>query len=217
MSVSSSASTRPPVGLLWWAAGAAVVTASCIAWLDAPTARWLAQWEPSPLWPTLLWVLELLGGLTLSRWTVATALVAVCAVVTMTPRWRASAPTWWFVTLVQVLSKLLTAELKDATGRLRPQEWLAHGGGAEFFAGGVSFPSGHVAYFLSLTLPLVVARPRWGKPLLLVPALAALCRVAVNAHFLSDVSGAVVWVCLLTVAIAAALRPLERRWRASAM
>jgi membrane-associated phospholipid phosphatase len=211
MSPSNIAAKRLPMGLLRWAAVASVMTAICIAWLDAPVARWLTQWEPSTLWPKLLWVLELVGGLTLSRWTMAIGLAAACVAVTAAPRWRAGALTWWFVTLVHVLTKILTAEIKDATGRLRPSQWLAHEG-PTFFAGGVSFPSGHVAYLLSLALPLAVALPRWGAPLLIVPALAAMCRVAVNAHFLSDVTGAVVWVCLLTFAIAAALSPLERRW-----
>jgi membrane-associated phospholipid phosphatase len=61
-----------------------------------------------------------------------------------------------------------------------------------------------VTYYFGLVLPLVLVLPRPARWLLLIPALVATCRVAVNAHFLSDVFGAVA----LVLAVAAALSPL---------
>jgi PAP2 superfamily len=211
----TSASRSAPIALLWWGASFTIATALAIVVLDAPAARWIAQWEPSQRWPQLLWVLELIGGLTISRWTYAIGLTAIALLVLAVPRWRASAPKWWFFALVHVLAKVSTVEIKEATGRLRPSQWLEHGGPTFFVEGGISFPSGHVVYFLSLTLPLVVVAPRWAKPLLALPILAAMCRVAVNAHFLSDALGSVAWVCFVTFAVASAMHWWQIQLRSS--
>ena len=211
MSSSSPTPTRLPLRLLGAAAAFALATGVCIAWLDAPVARALAPWQPWPLWSELLWLLELAGGLTVSRWTYALALPAAALVAYAVPRFRPRAPAFLLLALVHVAAKLSTVEIKEATGRLRPAEWLERGGPMFFVDEGISFPSGHVTHFLSLTLPLLVVAPRLGRALLLVPLLAAMCRVAVNAHFLSDVFGAVVWVSVLTFVMSWALRSwLER-------
>lgn len=200
--------------LLLAAAVATVVTALCIALLDAPVARYLAQWQPWPVWDPLLKGFETLGGLTLpkrylflgsvtfdvTRWAVALVLGAAALAASVTPRWRSAARSLWFLAAVHLISRLAMVELKEATERLRPIDWLARGGPTFFVDGGLSFPSGHVTYFLGLVLPVVLLLPRWGRWLLLIPAAVAACRVGVNAHFLSDVSGAVVLVCLIAAA-----------------
>ncbi len=207
---SSELARRPPTWLLVVAGGAALATAACIAWLDAPVARALAPWAPWPVWSELLWLFEVVGGLTLSRWTYAIALPVLALGFTLAPRGRRWARGVWLLALVHVVAKLATNEIKDATGRLRPGEWLARGGDMFFVDGGISFPSGHVTYFLSLTLPIAVFAPRLGRRLLFVPFAVALCRVAVNAHFLSDVLGAVVWVAVLSYVLSWVAQP----WRA---
>jgi membrane-associated phospholipid phosphatase len=56
-----------------------------------------------------------------------------------------------------------------------------------WFASGNSFPSGHVAFFAGLTLPIVALYPRlW--VLLAVPLLVATQRVLAADHYLSDVT-----------------------------
>lgn len=199
-----------PLWLLKVAAVGALITAGCIAWLDGPVARALGPYEPWPLWNELLWLLELVGGLLASRWTYAIALPLAALTAMALPRFRPHARGLWLLALVHIVSKFATVELKEATGRLRPTEWLARGGDMFFVDGGISFPSGHVTHFLSLTLPLLLVAPQLGRRLLILPFLAALCRVAVNAHFLSDVTGAVVWVCVLTFAMSLIVQP----WRA---
>lgn len=191
------------------AAAGALVTALCIAVLDAPVARALAPYQPWPFWSELLWGLEVVSGLTLSRWTYAIALPAAGLIALLVPRLRALAVPLWLLALVHVATKLTTVELKELTGRLRPSEWLERGGAMFFVDGGIAFPSGHVTHLLSLTLPLAVVAPRLGRSLLFLPFLIAICRVAVNAHFLSDVFGAVVWVSVITYTSLWVVRRIE--------
>ncbi len=211
-----------------WAAGFAVATVIAIFAFDAPLARWLDQWEPAALWGQVLAVLEWPAGLALkkriylmgpvelnvTRWAYALVLGAVAAATLVVPRWRRWARLWSFVALAHLSSRLAMVELKEATERLRPSEWLAAHGGATFLReGGLSFPSGHVTYFLSLLLPatlVLVPRHRWAPALLSIVAIVAACRVAENAHFASDVLGAVALVCGICAALAALIKP----WRA---
>lgn len=199
--------------LLAIAAAGALVTALCILALDAPVARALAPYQPWPLWNQLLWALELVSGLTVSRWTYAIALPAAGLIALMVPRLRPLAFSLWLLAVVHVATKFSTVEIKELTGRLRPSEWLARGGDMFFVEEGIAFPSGHVTHLLSLTLPLAVVAPRLGRPLLFLPFLIAVCRVAANAHFLSDVTGALVWVCVITYAALWVLRRIEARFR----
>src|SRR6185436_124839 len=120
--------------------------------------------------------------------------------------WRAHAPAAIFLAGTHVFSRFATGQLKDLTGRLRPTEWLARGGDDTFFRGGAAFPSGHVALFASLALPLAILYPRT-RPLLALIAFVAVARIAVNAHFLSDVLGGAALVSLMTWAVGQGIRP----------
>ena len=218
-----------PLQLLGWASGFAAVTALCILALDGIAARELAKWEPASEWQTLLHILETPAGLTLekreislgftelnvTRWAYALGLGLIALVTLAVPRLRRFAHIWCFVTLAHLISRLAMVELKEGTERLRPSEWLAAGGGETFFReGGLSFPSGHVTFFLSLILPAVIAMtPRYRDAVwfLLIPLLVAACRVAENAHFLSDVTGAVTLVCVVCAALGVIFKPWTRK------
>lgn len=218
-----------PLRLLVWALGFATATGLCILVLDGIAARMLAKMTPASEWAQLLHVLETPAGLTLekreislgftelnvTRWAYALGLGLIALVTLAVPRLRRFAHIWCFVTLAHLISRLAMVELKEGTGRLRPGEWLAAGGGETFFReGGLSFPSGHVTYFLSLILPAVIAlSPRYRDAvwLLLIPLLVAACRVAENAHFLSDVTGAVTLVCVVSAVLAAIFKPWTRK------
>jgi membrane-associated phospholipid phosphatase len=120
------------------------------------------------------------------------------------PRWRPRAHGWLYVTFVYLAAQNATLWLKTLTGRLRPDEWLRIGGSTFGHLGvGYAFPSGHVALVAGLVVPLVIAWPR-GRLLLVVVPFVMTARVVMNAHFLSDVLGALV----IVLAIAAAARPL---------
>jgi len=90
--------------------------------------------------------------------------------------------------------------LKDVFGRQRPYELFAHGDWSQaWFAGGNSFPSGHVSYFWGLFMPLMYLFPRWRVPLLLVPLFIALARIDTSFHFLSDVLASIALAALVTL------------------
>jgi len=175
---------------------------------DRPVARALAGYVPSPLWNRGIELLEWTIGLPI--WPLVSSCVLVAAMVLAwgVGGWRYRAPAWTFVAGTHVVSRFLTSHIKDATGRLRPSEWLAHGEGATFFAGGIGFPSGHVVLFASLALPIVVLSPRWW-PLLALVVFAGAARVAVGAHFLSDVLAAVTLTAAVAWAVGWLVRPLR--------
>ena len=198
-----------PRVLLLIAAGAAVLMVLCMVALDEPVARWAATFEPETGWTRVIEKLEWLVLLPPFRWLGPVVLALGMLIAVAVPRWRGAAPAWMFMTATHLLGQLATNYLKMWTGRLRPTEWLANGGGDSFgWVTGFSFPSGHVAIFGSAIIPFVVLVPRaW--PLLAIVAYAMVARVAVNAHFLSDVVGAIALICVLTWIFGWLIRPLR--------
>ena len=195
--------------LLGVAAAGAASTALCIVAIDRPVARTLAAYEPSALWDRAVEILEWTLALPVWRFASSVALVVGMVVVMSVPRWRHHAQAWMVVAGTHVISRFLTGELKDATGRIRPPAWLAHGGDGEtFWRDGVAFPSGHVVLFASIVIPLAVVAPRT-RPLLAIAAYMMAARVAVNAHWVSDAVGAITLVVLVTWALALAVRPFR--------
>lgn len=198
-----------PRAVLIAAAISALVTGLCILVLDQPVARWLASYEALAFWDRGLDLLEWGLGLPLFRWAAGIVLVLGMIVTVAVPRWRGQAPAWMLIAATHLLSRIATLEVKLATERLRPGEWLARGGDTFLRDGGVSFPSGHVTLFASIVIPLAVVAPRT-RPLLAIALYAMLARLAVNAHFVSDTIGAIALVCAVTWACAWVIRPLPR-------
>ena len=188
----------------------ALLTAVCVAFIDQPLARWLASFDTHPhAWERAVGVLEYAIGLEPWKWLGVTVLVAG-AVGSMLWR-RQAAAAWLTVASSHLLARNLMLWGKTLTGRLRPSEWH---GGATWFHGGSSFPSGHVVLFASLALPLAVLYPRL-RVLVVVPIFAAVARIMAHAHFASDVVGAFALcaavTALCTWAVERAVdRPLRR-------
>jgi len=110
-----------------------------------------------------------------------------------------------FTGLVQIGTIEASSLLKGVFGRLRPFQLLERGDWSHvWFAGGTSFPSGHVAFFGGLFLPLAYLYPKYRIPLLAVPVFIAFARVDENMHFLCDVLGSIALACIVTL-IAAVL------------
>lgn len=90
-----------------------------------------------------------------------------------------------------LLSGIVANIIKFIFGRWRPKALLEDGlYGYEWFEVGyihTSFPSGHSATMLSVTILLSLFLPRLRYPFILFGVLIAFSRVAINAHFLSDV------------------------------
>jgi membrane-associated phospholipid phosphatase len=191
--------------LLPLAAACAIVTALGIAFVDAPVARWLATRDPTGVWDAGVMGIEYAIGIEPWKWLGVTILVAGVIGALVVPRFHAAAPAWLFVASTHLVSRNLMLWGKTLTGRLRPTEWLAHHQGATFFRDGISFPSGHVMLVASLIIPIVIVAPRW-RPLAFAIPFVMCARVAVDAHFVSDVFGGLALTALVTWACAAAVR-----------
>jgi membrane-associated phospholipid phosphatase len=200
-----------PRALLIIAAITAVVSVLLIVVIDQPVARWLAQYEPLALWDRGIDILEYGILLPVHRLALPIVLVTGMIVTFSVPRLRAQAPAWMLLAGTQLVCRFAMIWCKDGTGRLRPTEWLKRGMPDETFGwvGGISFPSGHVVLFASLLIPLAVVAPRT-RPLLALVGFAMLARLAVNAHFVSDVVAAITLVAVLTWAVSWLVRPCRR-------
>ena len=187
--------------LLWTTAIFGVLTLLCALTIDEPFARWIATRETYPkFWNDGIAYLEYPLGIEPYKW--AGVWVLCLGSIASLLFWRKQAHGWLLVTLVHLLGRNVMFWMKYFTGRLRPSEWLKAGGDGTWLRDGWSFPSGHAILFASIAIPLAVTYPRT-RPLLVVVAFAGCARVAVNAHFLSDVFGgvavttAITWLCAL--------------------
>jgi membrane-associated phospholipid phosphatase len=200
---------RPaPHALLLLAAALAALTPLAILAIDRPVARLLAAYEPSELWPQGIELLEQAIGYPLHPLVVSFTLVAAMLAAMAVPRLRVYAPGAMFLAGTHVLARFATGQLKELTGRLRPSEWLARGGGGDtFFRDGAAFPSGHVTLFAGLAIPIAILVPR-ARPVLAVAAFVAAARIAVNAHFVSDALAGLALVMLVAWVVGLGVRPL---------
>ena len=186
------------------AIASAALTALSIVTIDRPIARVLAQYEPAAFWNRGTDIVEYVLGLPLWLFASPVLLVAGMLVVMIVPRWRHHARTWIVVAGTHVVCRFVTVKIKDATGRLRPKEWLAREHDETFgWEDGIAFPSGHVTLFASVFVPLAILVPR-ARPLLAIPLFICIARVAVNAHWISDVLGGIALVAIVAWALASA-------------
>ena len=206
--------TRPH--LLALAIASTIIAALGLALVDLPVARWLGAHEQSSLWETAVKILEVPAGITPSAWTMPIVLTGGVLLSLAVARWRDRAPSWMYLALVYLLTRNVMGWGKTLTGRYRPFQWLKLGGGTFGHLGdGVSFPSGHVVAFAGLVLPLALIVPRT-RPLLVVVAFIMVARVAVLAHFVSDVfaglalTAFVAWACAPITAMTPAGAPARR-------
>jgi membrane-associated phospholipid phosphatase len=199
--------------LLALALASTLATAFAIAVIDLPVARWIAAHEQSALWDPAVRVIEYLAGITPSPWTVPIVLTSGVLLTLAIGRWHRFTRSWMYMAVVYLLARNLMGWGKTLTGRYRPTQWSKLGGDTFGHLGdGVSFPSGHVVVIAGLVLPLAVIAPRT-RPLLVVVAFIMIARVAVLAHFVSDVFGGLA----LTALVAWACAPLVTSPASSAL
>jgi len=193
--------------LLALAAVSTVIAAVAMTFVDQPVALWIAAHDQSPVWDRVVSVLEYPAGIAPWTWTPPVVLVGGVLISLAVPRWRGAARSWMYLAIVYLLTRNLMGWGKTLTGRYRPAQWVLIGGSTFGHVGsGVSFPSGHVTVFGGLVLPLVVMMPRL-RPLLVLIPFVMMARVAVLAHFVSDVFGGLA----LTALVAGACMPLLGR------
>jgi membrane-associated phospholipid phosphatase len=116
-----------------------------------------------------------------------------------------------FVFAAIALSGLTVDLVKIAVGRARPYLWR-DGGIYAFAPPGLSslyqsFPSGHSATLFAAALATALLLPRWRWPLLALAGLLSLTRIAVGAHYPSDLLGGAAVAIAITLAL--------RRWCAA--
>ncbi len=190
--------------LLAAAAVFALASAGSIAWIDGPLARALHAHARDlvPYWQAGNAAVDAVSGIDLWRYFVAGMLVLAGLVAAAVPRLRVHASTLWFIAATHLACRIGGGLIKELSGRIRPNKWLETGQPvATFLAGGTSFPSGHVIYYLSLCLPFMLAWPRYRAPLLAVTVFIACARIGAELHFLSDTLAAAAWVTLVTWAM----------------
>jgi membrane-associated phospholipid phosphatase len=162
----------------------AAATVLCILFVDQPVAHWVATHDVhAHVWSAVLHVFEFPVGI--EPWPYLGAAVLTAGVIATQLRWKQVAKPWLFVAATHLVARNVMMWSKFAFGRLRPHQWH---GGASFFHGGGSFPSGHVMIFASLIVPIVVVFPR-ARPLLLIVVYTMIARIMVQAHWVSDVVG----------------------------
>jgi membrane-associated phospholipid phosphatase len=155
-------------------------------------------------------LLDLLSGKTLTNFLLGPALVLVGLAGLAARRRRPWPIGLIYVGTAQFLGTILADVAKPPFGRPRPFQALVDGRWSDrWFAGPDfgSFPSGHVAFYAGLCVPLALLFPRWAAALLAVPLLVGAERILSNDHYPSDVGASL----LLAAAVAGGLRFLIDR------
>ncbi len=195
--------------LLIFSTASVLLTLAGVLWLDRPLAEFIraSGWENARIFSAGTDLLDTASGIKLYKLLPGVALALVGGVLLIAVRMRRHGAVLLFVGVSQMLSTLIGGWSKNLFGRLRPHELLDNGNWERiWFAAGVSFPSGHAAYYFGLFLPLAYLFPRWRLALLVTPFFIAAARVNANMHFFSDVTASMALAALVTLAIAAVLR-----------
>jgi membrane-associated phospholipid phosphatase len=195
--------TRPQ--LLALAVVSMLVAMLAVLFIDLPLSRWVSAHQPSTLWEPAVSALEYITGIAPSPWIAPIVLCGGVIATLLVARWHPYARSWMYITIVYLLARNLMGWGKTLTGRYRPHQWLKHGGDDTFahIGVGASFPSGHVVLVAGILIPLAVIVPRT-RPLLLLIPFIMIARIAVLAHFVSDVFAGLA----LTALVAWAFVPL---------
>ena len=199
--------------LAWVAASATVAMALGLFGADRPLAEWVhtSGIGNAAFFHYGLGTLDIASGMTVWFWLagcVALGLGLIGLAFARAARWPRALLA---AGTVQILTLHTMSFGKDGFGRLRPHQVLESGDWSHVWhAGGVSFPSGHSAFYFGLLLPLAAACPRaWQRAVLLAIAVFAIAaRIDLEKHFLSDVSASALIAALYALLVAT----LARRW-----
>ena len=145
--------------------------------------------------------LEWITGFNISKFLFGGILLIAGVVLYLMPKARDISGYFFFIGSTHIVSRLVAGTLKNVFHRSRPYEFLKDRDMNDFFvSGGSSFPSGHVAHFFSIFIPLMFIFPRVAALFLIVPAIVAAQRVVANDHYLSDVLAGVLIAYLFSLA-----------------
>lgn len=200
--------------LAYLALFSALLAIVCFFFVDKSVAAFVNSvgGSASPVLRIGTTLLEFLSGFPLAKYFLSFVLFSAAFLLFLWPRRRALAWLVLFVASANLMTRIVAGLLKAPIGRLRPFEVIANGtwDPRVFFAHGSSFPSGHVAHFWGLFLPLLFLFPRYRIVLLIIPLFIAVARVGVNDHWCSDVLGSISLAALFTLVCASLFR-IDRR------
>lgn len=190
-----------------WTAGVAVVSAvlalAALAVIDVPLALWVRESAIAklPVFRIGTVALDTMSGKGVSKFLLGGVIAASGVVCLMIGRARAAARTLLAISGVQLTTTLVAGLAKNVFGRLRPYEMADVGTSVDaWFVGGQSFPSGHMAFYCGLCLPLSWVAPRLRWALLSIPVFVGAARIAEGDHYLSDVCASACLAALITLA-----------------
>lgn len=190
--------------LAWTCAIAAVLSLLCIPLLDRTVAEAVhaAHGEQSWLLSQATALLDLIVGRKLAKFLLGGLLLGIGIICLGLPRMRRAAWPLIFIGLCDSLTLAVTGAIKFTLGRERPYQIFAHNDWyAIWFAGGDSYPSGHVAFYFGLFFPMLYLFPKAGWLLLPLPLFIAVARVGVSDHFPSDVLASIALAAGATLAV----------------
>lgn len=108
-----------------------------------------------------------------------------------------------YVGICQTIGTLVAELAKPIFGRARPFQTSGEAGWIDtWFAGSAysSFPSGHVAFYTCLCLPVALWRPRLAAAVMLVPLVVAVQRMVSHVHYASDVGASMILATIISLA-----------------
>jgi membrane-associated phospholipid phosphatase len=116
--------------------------------------------------------------------------------------WRARTRSFCFALAALVTSGIAVTILKQVFGRYRPKMLFSEGlYGFAPFSGNTSFPSGHAQVIFAAMAALWFLFPRWRLVWALTAVLIGFSRVAVTAHYLSDIVMGGTLAVVITVSV----------------
>jgi membrane-associated phospholipid phosphatase len=195
---------------------AAVLMLTGFAGADRPLAEWVhtggVESAPAIVW--LMNAIEIVFGFHWSRWLFGAIVLPIGIAIVIARRQSRFGRALVVATLVQLATNVVMLAGKDYFARLRPFQVFEAGDWSHvWFGGGVSFPSGHLAFFAGFFVPFAasVRNPWLRAALMLFPIFFAIARIDVLAHFLSDVSASTLIAALLSLLAAAILARIDAR------
>jgi undecaprenyl-diphosphatase len=129
------------------------------------------------------WVDQLLRGITHGGG--APVIIGLCLLLLSIPGTRHVGVV---ASLANLISHLAVQILKRTVVRHRPSEHIPHLTALTGLPDRFSFPSGHSCAAVAVTLPIALAAPLAGIPLLAVALLVGASRVYLRVHYVTDVA-----------------------------
>ncbi|HEY0013383.1 MAG TPA: phosphatase PAP2 family protein [Allosphingosinicella sp.] len=199
--------TRAPTAMWTIALFFAILAAAGLAGLDGMIDRHLPAPVPGSIWAQGIALIDFLSTKESGDWLLPFILAMAGLILLVLSSTRPIGYPLLYAGLVALLAYGIADLSTPYFGRVRPSEVVP--GVDLWFVAGRAFPSGHVAFYAGLLLPLALLFPRLSPLWLAPPLLVAAARVMQHDHYLSDVSASLA----LAAALAAGFSFVAERGR----